>query len=128
MVDSFFGIDGGDSVSGFTVPSAGMFCRDGVLDECALIENMAQSAALRIGYLHISQGKPVPLGFIGAVSDFEVLKPVYAGDALRTRISVKADIMGTTLAEAEVTVGGERVCGCRLKIFIRQEENEEETK
>jgi 3-hydroxymyristoyl/3-hydroxydecanoyl-(acyl carrier protein) dehydratase len=120
MVDSFYGIDGQSSYSGYTVPEDGIFCHSGVLDECALIENMAQSAALRVGYLCLSEGREVPLGFIGAVGKCDMVRKVRAGERLHTAVTIAAEVGNVTMAEAEITVAGERICTCTLKIFLEQ--------
>ncbi|MDR2883315.1 MAG: hydroxymyristoyl-ACP dehydratase [Alistipes sp.] len=120
MVDSFYGAEGDCSYSGFTVPTDHIFRRGGVLDECALIENMAQSAALRVGWLCVSEGKAVPLGFIGSVGRCALGRKLRAGETLLTTIKVVAEVGNVALAEAEVTCGGERVAACTLKIFLQQ--------
>jgi predicted hotdog family 3-hydroxylacyl-ACP dehydratase len=120
MVDSFYGVDGDGSYSGYTVPEENMFCRDGVMDECALIENMAQSAALRVGWLCVADGKRVPLGFIGSVGKCDIARRVRVGERLFTTVKVVAEIGSVTLAEAEINVADERICTCTLKIFLQQ--------
>jgi predicted hotdog family 3-hydroxylacyl-ACP dehydratase len=120
MVDSFYGVEGDNSYSGYTVPEVSIFCRDGILDECALIENMAQSAALRIGWLYVSEGKEVPLGFIGSVGKCDITRRVRAGEILLTTVKTVAEIGSVTLAEAEITSGGEKICAGTLKIFLQQ--------
>jgi predicted hotdog family 3-hydroxylacyl-ACP dehydratase len=118
-VDTFWGVEGDSSYSGYTVPREGVFCRDGVLDECALIENMAQSAALRIGWLCAAGGRPVPLGFIGSVGRCDIGRRVRSGETLCTTVRVVAEMGNVTLAEVEIDVAGERVCSCTLKIFLQ---------
>ena len=44
----------------------------GYFTEGGLMENMAQTAAARAGYLAKAENKPVSGGYIGAVKDFEV--------------------------------------------------------
>jgi predicted hotdog family 3-hydroxylacyl-ACP dehydratase len=118
MVDAFYGIEGDVSQSGFTVADDNIFCRDGVMNECALIENMAQSAALRVGYLCALHGKPTPLGFIGAVDKCEIARRARVGEELHTTVRVAAEIGNVTMAEVEVYVAEEKICSCRLKIFL----------
>lgn len=46
MVDTFYGIDErGCARSGLTVTADNLFVADGVLDECGIVEHIAQSAA-----------------------------------------------------------------------------------
>jgi predicted hotdog family 3-hydroxylacyl-ACP dehydratase len=120
MVDSLYGVEGDTSSTGFTVPGEGVFCTGGVLDECALIENMAQSAALRVGWLCAAEGRPVPLGFIGSVGKCEISRPARSGETLTTTLRVVAEIGGVTMAEATVKVADEQIARCTLKIFLRQ--------
>lgn len=120
MVDAFYGVRGDCSHSAFTVPADHIFCRGGLLDECALVENMAQSAALRVGWQCVSAGLAVPLGFIGSVGKCDLGRKPRAGETILTTVRVVAELGGVTLAEAEVTSGGERIAACTLKIFLQQ--------
>jgi predicted hotdog family 3-hydroxylacyl-ACP dehydratase len=120
MVDTFYGVEGDASYSGFTVPAEGVFCHGGLLDECALIENMAQSAALRVGWLCATEGRPVPLGFIGSVGRCDIARRARTGERLRTRVRVTAEVDNVTMAEVEVAAGTEKICTATLKIFLQQ--------
>lgn len=63
MVDTFYGIDErGCARSGLTVTADNLFVADGVLDECGIVEHIAQSAALRAGYMSRTMGQRVLLG------------------------------------------------------------------
>lgn len=76
MVDTFYGIDErGCARSGLTVTADNLFVADGVLDECGIVEHIAQSAALRAGYMNRTMGRRVQLGYIGAVNDLKVHFP-----------------------------------------------------
>ncbi len=120
MVDEFFGIDGDTSVSGFTVRPGNMFVEEDILSECGVIEHMAQSAALRVGYICKSEGREVPIGFIGAINNFVVHSLPDIGDRLRTRIRVEQELMNITLILAEVTSGGRPVAECKMKIYLQE--------
>jgi predicted hotdog family 3-hydroxylacyl-ACP dehydratase len=119
MVDSFYGIDGDISYSSYTVTDESVFCMDGILDECALIENMAQSAALRVGWQCVSAGRAVPLGFIGSVAKCDIARKARVGETLHTTVRVITEFENVTLAEAEITTRGEKIAACTLKIFLQ---------
>lgn len=73
MADAFYGIgEDGCARSGLTVCEDNIFVEEGALSECGLIEHIAQSAALRAGYMDRSRGEKVRLGYIGAVNDLKV--------------------------------------------------------
>lgn len=121
MVDAFYGIDDrGQSRSGLTVRGENIFVADGVLDECGIVEHIAQSAALRAGYMSRSRGERVALGYIGAVNDLKVhaLPPV--GSRLVTTIAVEQAVMNVTLLSARTECGGKPVAECRMKIYMEE--------
>lgn len=121
MVDAFYGIDGeGCARSGLTVAADNLFVADGVLDECGIIEHIAQSAALRAGYEGRSRGEKVRLGYIGAVNDLKVhfLPPV--GGRLITETVIGQTIMNVTLLSARTECDGKPVAGCRMKIYMEE--------
>ena len=77
MVDKLHYNDSVKTVSSFTVRTDNIFFKEGRLLEPALIENIAQTAALRMGYAGLEElqnnpGATPPLGFIGAISDLKV--------------------------------------------------------
>ena len=121
LVDTFYGIDErGCARSGLTVTADNLFVADGVLDECGIVEHIAQSAALRAGYMDRSRGEKVRLGYIGAVNDLKVhaLPPV--GSRLVTTIVVEQAVMNVTLLSARTECGGKPVAECRMKIYLEE--------
>ena len=121
MVDTFYGIDErGCARSGLTVTADNLLVADGVLDECGIVEHIAQSAALRAGYMDRSRGEKVRLGYIGAVNDLKVhaLPPV--GSRLVTTIVVEQAGMNVTLLSARTECGGKPVAECRMKIYMEE--------
>ena len=121
MVDTFYGIDErGCARSGLTVTADNLFVADGVLDECGIVEHIAQSAALRAGYMNRTMGRRVQLGYIGAVNDLKVhfLPPV--GSRLVTQNMVEQTVMNVTLLSARTECGGKPVAECRMKIYMEE--------
>lgn len=116
MVDKFFGIVGDISASGLLVKEGNIFCDEGKLLECGIVEHMAQSAALQIGYLHISNGKAVPLGFIGSISKLTIHSLPCVGDDIRTEVKIETKVFDITLLSAKSTVGGEVIAECQMKV------------
>lgn len=121
MVDRFYGIDEEGSYTGLTVTADNLFCRNGHLDECGIIEHVAQSAAARVGYLHTSKGEPIPLGFIGSVNKMDLHARPRTGDELHTTIKVEQEIFDITLVSATVRVQEQLIAEGQLKIFLKKE-------
>ena len=121
MVDTFYGIDErGCARSGLTVTADNLFVADGVLDECGIVEHIAQSAALRAGYMNRTMGRRVQLGYIGAVNDLKVhfLPPV--SSRLVSQNMVEQAVMNVTLLSARTECGGKPVAECRMKIYLEE--------
>lgn len=118
MVDKFYGIDGDCSQNGLTVHEENIFCKDGVFQECGIIEHVAQSAAFRTGYTYITKGEEVPIGFIGSVNNLTIHSLPKVGDELITEIKVETELFGITLLNAVVKSGTALVAECQMKVAI----------
>ena len=121
LVDALVGVEGDMARTQLTVRRDNSFVGDdGLLAEPGLIEHIAQSAALRAGYMDRSRGEKVRLGYIGAVNDLKVhaLPPV--GSRLVTTIVVEQAVMNVTLLSARTECGGKPVAECRMKIYLEE--------
>lgn len=121
MVDRFFGIEENASCTGLKVEESNLFCRNGQLDECGITEHIAQSAAVRVGYLYKCAGEKVPVGFIGSVNKMNFYAFPKVGEELQTMIRVEQEIFDITLISATVQVNGEKIAEGQLKIFLKKD-------
>mgnify|MGYP004618620107 CR=1 FL=1 len=88
-----------------------------------LMENIAQTCAARIGYVNkYILKKGIQLGFIGAVRNFEIKELPKVGDLITTRVEVKEEIFGMTLAEATVSCQGKVLVNTEMKIAVKNSE------
>lgn len=120
MVDTLWDIAGNSSLSGLTVREDNMFCKDGVLQDSGLIEHIAQSAALRIGYIYKSRGESVPLGYIGSINKLAIDHLPKTGEELSTEIIIEQEVFGITLLSAYIYVGGRKITECQMKVAVTQ--------
>lgn len=118
FVDSYYGEVEGVHHTGFTPDDSVIFAEDGKLHEQGLIEHIAQSAAATTGYSFRSKGEEVPVGFIGAVAGFELLKLPVTGVEIRTTIRFAGEFGGISLVEAQSSQSGELIAKTQLKIFL----------
>lgn len=121
MVDSFYGIEGNNSYSSLDILETNIFYNNGKFDECGIIEHIAQSAALRIGYIFKSNGQNVPIGFIGSVNNLEISRLPKAGDTLQTTISIEQEFMNFTVIKGVTICNGDIIAQCKMKIFLQEE-------
>lgn len=104
--------------TGLQIAGDNLFVEDGVLKSPGLLENMAQTAAARVGYIAQQENTPVPIGFIGAVKDFEVFEFPPAGSFIETTTEIQSQVFNATMVAAKVTLDGKVMAQCELKIFI----------
>ncbi len=120
MVDCFYGIVDNVSFSSLDVNPENIFVKNGILDECGLIEHIAQSAALRVGYICISEGRDVPVGFIGSVDKMSIHSLPVDGDTIKTGIFLEQEIMNISLISAQVKHDDTLLAECKMKIYLQQ--------
>jgi hypothetical protein len=115
------------SVSEFHIEEGHLFVRDGKLLPSGLMENIAQTSALRSGY-HFAQQmrdgggvKEPPIGFIGALKNFMVSDLPSVGSVLKTTVTTTYEVMGMQVVEANVVCGKNVIATCEMKIFLSQE-------
>ncbi len=104
--------------TGLQIAADSLFVEDGVLKSPGLLENMAQTAAAGVGYIALQENTPVPIGFIGAVKDFEVFEFPPAGSFIETTTEIQNQVFNATMVAAKVILDGKVMAQCELKIFI----------
>lgn len=119
MIDHITHFDRVVTTTDFEVRKNNLFMENGVLNPCALIENIAQTCAARMGYInqYIDKDK-IRLGFIGSIKNLTVLRPVLLGEKLTTRIEVVEEVLQMTLVNAFIKVGQETVVTAEMKIAL----------
>lgn len=116
-VDEFYGVEGVCAQCGLTVREDNLLLDGDRLSEAGVLEHMAQSAAARAGYLAVSCGEEVRLGFIGAVNNASFARLPRIGERLTTTVEVLETVMDIALIAVTSCVGDEPVAECRMKIF-----------
>lgn len=103
------------------ITAGNIFADDGQFSASGLIENIAQTCAARIGYINkYVLKKGIQLGFIAAVRHLEVLELPKVGDTITTTVEVKQELLGMTLAEAQVTCGDKLLVKTEIKIGVKE--------
>lgn len=120
MIDCLTHFDDVLTASRFQVKADNIFMGDdGMLNSCALAENIAQTCAARMGYInqYILKDK-VKLGFIGDIKHLKIWREARVGDELRTEIEVMQEVLQMTLVKATVKVGEETIVTADMKIAL----------
>ncbi|MBS1598035.1 MAG: 3-hydroxyacyl-ACP dehydratase [Bacteroidetes bacterium] len=124
MIDRFIGesVDEKSGESALKIQEANIFVEDGVLTEPGLMENIAQTAAARIGYICRTENKPVPIGYIGAVQHLEIFALPKIDEEIKTEIAIKNEIFNVTIIEGRILCEGKLLAQCEMKIFISNQQ------
>ena len=120
MIDELIACDETSATTLLHVRQENFFVKNGILAEPALVENIAQTAAVRIGYICNQENKPVPVGYIAAVQNLVIKRLPKTGEKLETEIVIKNQVLNVTIISGNVTVNDAIVASCEMKIFISQ--------
>jgi hypothetical protein len=118
MVSKLLYSDDAITRSSFHILADNVFVKDDLFQEAGLLENIAQTAALRNGYQAATENKPVVIGYIGAVKDFEVFGLPKVGDELITEITIGNQILDVTVILGKVWHKDNLLAQCEMKLFI----------
>ncbi len=118
MIDKLLSFSETATTSAFTIKAGNIFVKDGVFKEPGLVENIAQTAAARAGYVSHTQNKPVQVGYIGAVNNLQIFSLPKTGDELITEITIENQIFDVTLISGKISCNETVLAQCKMKIFI----------
>jgi predicted hotdog family 3-hydroxylacyl-ACP dehydratase len=118
MLDQLVQADQMGCRSCFKIAEGNIFLEDGVMLAPGLIENIAQTAAARVGYICREENRPPPIGYIGAIQNLEIKALPKINDQIETEISIKNQIFDVTIISGEARCKGMLLASCEMKIFI----------
>ena len=121
MIDQLDDSDETSTRCSFTIRDENIFTVDGAFREAGLIENIAQTAAARVGFIAMMEKKNVPVGFIGAVKNLEINDLPKTGETIVTEIKITNTVFDVTIISGTVCLGDKIIAQCEMKIVINPE-------
>jgi hypothetical protein len=121
MVGNLLYSDENVTRSSFVIGPENIFVKNNIFQEAGLLENIAQTAALRAGYLAQAENKPVSVGYIGAVKDFELFNLPKVGDEIMTEVAIENQIFDVIVLTGKVWLGDTLLAQCEMKVFTKNE-------
>jgi len=118
MIGTLMFADEKTATTKFTITAENIFCENGFFSEAGLLENIAQTMAAGTGYSAQKENKPVSVGYIGAVKNFEVFFLPKINDELFTEIVVTDEIFNMKNIKGKIMCDHLPVAACEMKIFI----------
>lgn len=121
MVDKLLYAGKDKTISGLLIDESNIFFTNGSLSESGLVENIAQTAAVGMGFLSKQDNRKVPVGFIASIKDLKIFKLPVAGDEITTEVVVTNQVMEVSIVKGVVFNKGVILAECEMRIFIKTE-------
>jgi 3-hydroxymyristoyl/3-hydroxydecanoyl-(acyl carrier protein) dehydratase len=121
MVSHLFKYEETGITTGLTIDENNIFVEDDFFNESGMIENIAQSIALHIGYRYFLLDIEAPVGYIGSVSRVVLHDRPKINDFITTEIEVIKEFMGITLIEGKILCDDKVIMTAQMKTFLSQD-------
>lgn len=123
MVDEMTEADATTAVTTFQVRADNPFVEDdGTLAECAVIENLAQSASALAGKRALDAGATkAPTGYIGEVKKFSCQKRPRVGQTLTTTVKWGLQLGDITIVNVFSQADGEPIATTQMKVYMSKD-------
>lgn len=118
MMDELVFWDNKKTTSALTISSENIFSQDHRFSEPGVIENFAQTMALRIGYHYYLLKQPAPVGYIGSFKRLNIESLPKVGDRIETTIEVIHEMFGVTMASGEMKIGNNSIASIEMKTVV----------
>ena len=119
MVNTLDEVSEKECTTSLTIKEDNFFIGDnGMFSEPGLIEHIAQSCSVLVGWNARQRGEEAAIGYIGEVKKCRIEFLPKTGDTLHTHIKFLSEAMGVTLATAETYCNDKLVTSCKLKISL----------
>ena len=119
MVDKLKYFDDTKIITVFSVKSDNIFIENGFFTEPGIVENIAQTGAVRMGYINkYIQKDVVKLGFIGEIKNLIIEKLPRINEEIVTTIEVLNEVFSTLIVHAQVESGNEVIASGDMKITM----------
>ncbi|MDR1543437.1 MAG: pseudouridylate synthase [Prevotellaceae bacterium] len=119
MVEKLLFCDLEKTKTSFKIESGNIFVENGVFTQSGIIENVAQTCAVRMGYLN----EDVKIGMIGSINDFEFFGILpKTGEIIETEIAVEAEVGNIILLKASVLYNENKIATGKMKVVLTDKE------
>ena len=123
MIGSLVHFDMKRTVTKTIIRESNIFVDNGIFSAPGMMENVAQTCAVRIGYINkYILKKGIQIGVIGSIRNFEINSFPKSEDIITTTIDVRDEIFGMILADCKVMLGDEVIATTEIKIAVTDKE------
>ena len=119
MIDQLVQYNEKKSTTKFFIQKENIFCENGFFTEPGLIENIAQTAAARIGYLNKTSNIKVLIGYIGSIKNLKIYFLPKLSTEIITEAIIENEMLGFTLIHGKIISNNNVAAECNMTIFIK---------
>lgn len=106
-------------VTQLTIEPDNVFLTSGFFAEPGMVENIAQTAAVHVGYQCSLKKLPIPIGYIAAVKDLKIKVLPKANSTITTSVKVVNKVLDITVVHGKIEHEGDLLCSCEMRIFAK---------
>jgi 3-hydroxyacyl-[acyl-carrier-protein] dehydratase len=119
MVHELMEADDDHAVTQLTIEPDNVFVSNEYFMEPGLLENIAQTAAMHVGYQCALKNLPIPIGYIAAVKDLKIHSLPRQNTRIATSVKVTNKVLDVTVVEGRIEQNGDLLCSCEMRIFAK---------
>ncbi len=118
MVEKLLDADEIRAKSALTISDENILTDTGFFTEAGIIENIAQTAALHLGYVASKVGDKIPKGMIGGIKNLNIRFLPAIENTINTSVSIKHEVMNAKIVQGSVYLKNEIIAECEMKVFV----------
>lgn len=107
------------AVTQLFVADDNVFVADGAFAEPGLVENIAQTAAVHVGFQCTLKGLPIPIGYIASIRDLKINGLPPAKSTITTSVKITNKVLDVTVVQGQVVYDNQVLCTCEMRIFAK---------
>ena len=119
MVHALLEADDDHAVTQLTIEPDNIFVSKEYFSEPGLVENIAQTAAMHVGYQCSLKNIPIPIGYIAAVKDLRIQTLPKQNSRITTSVKITNKVLDITVVEGRIEQEGNLLCSCEMRIFAK---------
>ena len=119
MVHDLVSASDDQAVTQFAIEADNIFIDKGFFSEPGLVENIAQTAAVHIGYVCHSKNIPIPIGYIAAIKELKIIDLPPMGAVVTTSVKIVNKVLDITVVQGASEFDGKIACTCEMRIFAK---------
>jgi 3-hydroxyacyl-[acyl-carrier-protein] dehydratase len=119
MVHSLVEASDTHAVTQLAIDPTNLFVSGGQFIEPGLVENIAQTAAVHVGYQCSKRNIPIPIGYIAAVKNLKVVELPKENTTITTSVEIVNKVLDITVVQGKVEQNGTVLASCEMRIFAK---------